>query len=79
MSLMLDYYGKENHVCYRRHDSKEVMDMRKPRVPIVNDLTQGALVAGVLKWSLNLMMSVPSPMKRTTGIRRKELMAFIGL
>ena len=55
-------------------ESKEAMDMRKPSVPVMKDPTQKALASLVLNpLARSSTTSLPSPTKRTTGMRRKEL------
>jgi len=59
-------------------ESKEAMDMRKPSVPVMKDPTQKALASLVLSpLARSSTTSLPSPTKRTTGMRRKELTAFM--
>jgi len=57
-------------------ESKEAMDMRKPRVPVMSDPTQKAVALLVLNpLTRSLMTSLPLPTKKTTETRRKELTA----
>src|SRR6266545_7240641 len=48
----------------------EAIDIRRPRVPVMNDPTQNALA-----WRFTT--SFPSSTNKTTGTRRKELTTFM--